>query len=116
MANQSGLILLGKIQGIRPRTFDKKIMGYELGVEIQRDNGFGGMATETKIVRVSEDQQAAVQNAVNKLQGKDAYIFVYEGAFAGKRGAIAQLNYQPDSPIIDAAASDPFGQSRIKAA
>jgi hypothetical protein len=103
MNNQitQGLLIAGVLRGFRPRMYNNQVQGYELGIAIEKPDGFGGMAEELKIVRVNDSQQISVQNAANRCTGKTVLISVYESAYAGKKGAIAQLNFVPDSVIID---------------
>jgi hypothetical protein len=96
-----GLFISGLLRGFRARTYNDKVVGYELGVAVMKDDGFGGQSEEVKVIRVNEKQQAHVQNAANRLTGKTVLVPVYESAYAGRGGAVAQLNYVPDSPIID---------------
>lgn len=106
--NQQGVFVAGILKGIRPRMWDGKIQGYELGVSCAVNDGFGGVAEKVEIVRVNETHYEAVNNACNKLRGKSVLVQVSVGAFATKGGATSQLNYAPDSQIICLDEVDPF--------
>lgn len=119
MENTQGLLIAGMLRGYRPRTYNNEIQGYELGIAIQKPDGFGGFSEDVKIVRVSENQSQHVQNAANRLIGHTILVSVYESAYTNRGGkGIAQLNYVPDTHIIDLDTGvNPFtGEVKTKAA
>lgn len=114
-SNLQGVLLSGVVKGFRPRIWDGKVVGYELGISSQVADGFGGFSEDLKIVRVDEKQQAAVQNAANRLTGKPVIIQVEISAYAPKNGKpIAQFNYVADSQIISLTDVDPFSGESLK--
>ncbi|WP_299791962.1 DNA-binding protein [uncultured Shewanella sp.] len=106
--NIQGIVIGGLVKGLRERKWDGKVVGYELGMSAQVADGFGGFAEELMIVRLNEDQQPAVKNAVDKLRGKQALVQVNVGAYVSKGKGVAQFNYVPDSQIIALDDVDPF--------
>lgn len=113
--NMQGIFVAGILKGMRPgREWDGKIQNWEIGVSVTVSDGFGGHTESQELIRVSETQKAAVENAVNKLRGKPVMISVTAGAYAGRKGADAYLVYVPDSPIVSLDDIDPFTGESLK--
>ncbi|MDK6338152.1 DNA-binding protein [Escherichia coli] len=91
-----GLFVKGKMLGSRQRNkMNSDLVYNEIGVGMEKPDGFGGTKTEQLIIRVSSSLvKAGVMNQANSLIGKLVQIPVYAKAwsFDGKDGITYNLS------------------------
>ena len=108
------IIIMGVIEGVQILTSKAgKVYGYNLGISSMFTNKYGQSEKRIVDVRYSDRTKMDVERAVSQLINKEVYLEAYVTAneFSGK--VRVEYNYQPDTPIIDANTSDPYGTAKL---
>lgn len=108
-------LVMGTVLGFQVLTSKQnKVYGYNLGVASQFTNKYGQPEQRITDIRYSDRTKNDVERMSTPLIGKEVYVEVYVTAneFNGK--VRVEYNYQPDTPIIDANVSDPYGAAKAQ--
>ncbi|QHQ15592.1 single-stranded DNA-binding protein [Pectobacterium parmentieri] len=94
------LLLKGKFLGARNREFTNaqgSYSFYELGVENQRPDGWGGQQSVQTAVRIPKKfVDAGILEKFQRLAGKNVLVPVWVDAYTGKSGAQVQITLESD--------------------
>ncbi|MBL0431950.1 hypothetical protein JD501_01770 [Aeromonas hydrophila] len=98
-----GIVIVGTVKGFRSVTrLGAQFPNNEIGVDIQTPDGWGGVKTETVVVRVSKNLvDQGVSKLADSLKEKVCIIPVYITAWTGKNGAGVNYNLSNHMPMAE---------------
>lgn len=106
-------LVMGTVLGFQVLTSKQgKVYGYNLGIASEFTNKYGQPEQRITDVRYSDRTKNEVERMAMPLIGKEVYVEVYVTANEYQGKVRLQYNYQPETPIIDANLSDPYGNAR----
>lgn len=106
-------LVMGTVLGFQVLTSKQnKVYGYNLGIASEFTNKYGQPEQRITDVRYSDRTKNDVERMATPLIGKEVYVEVYVTADEYQGKVRLQYNYQPETPIIDANLSDPYGNAR----
>lgn len=106
-------LVMGTVLGFQVLTSKQgKVYGYNLGIASEFTNKYGQPEQRITDVRYSDRTKNEVERMAMPLIGKEVYVEVYVTADEYQGKVRLQYNYQPETPIIDANLSDPYGNAR----
>ncbi|MEL4302584.1 hypothetical protein ACE02Z_13345 [Shewanella xiamenensis] len=106
-------LVMGTVVGFQVLTSKQgKIYGYNLGIASEFTNKYGKTEERITDVRYSDRTKNDVERMAMPLIGKEVYVEVYVTPNEFNGTLRVEYNYQPETPIIDANLSDPYGNAR----